>query len=168
MSVAPLGTPVAIEAAYPDVKASTFGFFPIPITDNQLQPVHPAGPSKFIYSKSPRVEQAKQFITFLTQPENLQYLLDNEPHFASLPFTGLQPKWDEEQTAFLERYEAKTPVYQDVVNYLNPQWIDIGQGHGRDVHRRHDPSGCHGQHRSAASGDGRDRGRSRLAGLTIA
>jgi raffinose/stachyose/melibiose transport system substrate-binding protein len=127
MTVAPLGTPVAIEAAFPDVKASTFGFFPIPVADNQLQPVHPAGPSKFIYSKSPRIEQARQFLTYLTQPENLQYLLDNEPTFAALPFTGLEPKWDEAQTEFLETYAAKTPVYQDVVNYLNPQWIDIGK-----------------------------------------
>ena len=56
MTVSQLSRAVAIEAAYPDVKSSTFGFFPIPTFDNQLQPVHPAGPTKFIYSKSPHVD----------------------------------------------------------------------------------------------------------------
>jgi raffinose/stachyose/melibiose transport system substrate-binding protein len=127
MTVAPLSTPVAIEKAYPDVKASTFGFFPIPTFDNQLQPVHPAGPTKFIYSKSPHVEQAQQYLDFLMQPDNLQYLLDNTPEFPALPFTGVTPKWDAAQTEFLNTYKAATPVYQDVVNYLNPQWIDLGK-----------------------------------------
>ena len=127
MTVSPLTTPVAIETAFPDVKASTFGMFPIPIFDNQLQPVHPAGPAKFIYSKSQHVDQAKQYLDFLMQPENLQYLLDNTPEFASLPFTGLKSKWDAAQTDFLNTYAAKGLVYQDVVNYLNPQWIDMGK-----------------------------------------
>ena len=127
MTVAQLTTPVAIETDFPDVKASTFGMFPIPIFDNQLQPVHPAGPAKFIYSKSQHVDQAKQYLDFLMQPENLQYLLDNTPLFASLPFSGVKSKWDDAQTAFLNTYAAKTLVYQDVVNYLNPQWIDLGK-----------------------------------------
>jgi raffinose/stachyose/melibiose transport system substrate-binding protein len=127
MTVAQLTTPVAIETDFPDVKASTFGMFPIPIFDNQLQPVHPAGPAKFIYSKSQHVDQAKQYLDFLMQPENLQYLLDNTPLFASLPFSGLNSKWDDAQTAFLNTYAAKSLVYQDVVNYLNPQWIDMGK-----------------------------------------
>jgi raffinose/stachyose/melibiose transport system substrate-binding protein len=127
MTVSQLSRGVAIEAAYPDVKSSSFGFFPIPTFDNQLQPVHPAGPTKFIYSKSPHVDQAKQYLDFLMQTDNLQYLLDNTPEFSTLPFTGVTPKWDAAQTEFLNTYKAATPVYQDVVNYLNPQWIDIGK-----------------------------------------
>ena len=127
MTVSPLSTPVAIESDYPDVKASSFGFFPIPTFDNQLQPVHPAGPTKFIYSKSQHVAEAKQFLDFLMQPENLQYLLDNTPQFSTLPFTGLTPKWDDAQKAFMATYAAKTIVYQDAVNYVNPQWMDIGK-----------------------------------------
>ncbi len=127
MTVSPLSTPAAIEADYPDVTADTFGFFPIPTFSNQLQPVHPAGPAKFIYSGSPNVDQAKQFLAYLMEPENLQYLLDNTPQFVSLPFAGLSPKWDAAQTEFLDTYPAKTIVYQDIVNYLNPQWMDIGK-----------------------------------------
>jgi raffinose/stachyose/melibiose transport system substrate-binding protein len=127
MTVAPLGMPASVTADYPDVSADTFGFFPIPTFGNQLQPVHPAGPAKFIYSGSPHVEEAKQFLAYLMEPEQLQYLLDNEPQFVSLPFTDVTPKWDADQTAFLETYPAKTIVYQDVVNYVNPQWMDIGR-----------------------------------------
>lgn len=127
MSVSPLSTPAAIETDFPDVAADTFGFFPIPTFGNQLQPVHPAGPAKFIYAKSAHIEEAKQFLAYLMQPENLQYLLDNTPQFVSLPFSGLTPKWDAAQTEFLDTYEAKTIVYQDVVNYLNPQWMDLGK-----------------------------------------
>ncbi len=73
------------------------------------------------------MDQAKQYLDFLMQPDNLQYLLDNTPEFSTLPFTGVKPKWDDAQTEFLNTYKAATPVYQDVVNYLNPQWIDIGK-----------------------------------------
>jgi raffinose/stachyose/melibiose transport system substrate-binding protein len=61
------------------------------------------------------------------QPENLQYLLDNTPDFATLDFTGLKSKWTPEQQAFLDTYPAKTIVYQDAVTYVNPQWMDMGK-----------------------------------------
>jgi raffinose/stachyose/melibiose transport system substrate-binding protein len=127
MSVATLTEPVAIEKDYPDVKATSFGFFPMPLVDNTLAPAHPAGPSKFIYAGSKHIEEAKQYLAFLMQPENLQYLLDNTPEFASLDFTGLKDKWTPEQKAFLDAYPAKSIVYQDAVNYLNPQWMDMGK-----------------------------------------
>jgi raffinose/stachyose/melibiose transport system substrate-binding protein len=53
MAVTTLTAPVSVETDYPDVKAQTFGFFPMPLADNMLAPAHPAGPSKFIYSGSP-------------------------------------------------------------------------------------------------------------------
>lgn len=127
MSLAPLTTPTAIQTDYPDVPADTFGFFPIPLVDNTLSPAHPAGPSKFIYSGSPHIEEAKKYLTFLMEPENLQYLLDNSDDFASLNFSGLTPKWNPAQQEFLDAYPAKTLVYQDAVNYVNPQWMDIGK-----------------------------------------
>ena len=175
MAVAPLGTPVAIEAAFPDVKASTFGFFPMPLADNQLPPVIPPGPAKFIYSKSPRVEQAKQYLAFLTEPENLQYLLDNAPTFASLHSPGASPSGTPAQPEFLETYAAKTPVYQDVVNYVNPQWIDMGKDMVAMFTGGMTPKRS-GQHRPASGRDGRNGERSRpgsrnlapgLAGLMI-
>ncbi len=127
MSVAPLSMPAAVTADYPDVDPSIFGFFPIPTFGNQYQPVHPAGPAKFIYSGSDKIDQAKQFLAYLMKPESLQYLLDNEPQFVSLPFEGISAKWDEAQQAFLDTYPAAGIVYQDIVNYLNPQWMDLGR-----------------------------------------
>ena len=127
MSLTTLTAPVSIETEYPDVSADNFGFFPIPLVDNTLAPAHPAGPSKFIYSGSPHIEEAKQYLAFLTKPENLQYLLDNSDDFASLNFTGLKDKWNPAQQEFLDTYSAKTLVYQDAVTYVNPQWMDIGK-----------------------------------------
>ena len=57
----------------------------------------------------------------------MQYLLDNTPDFAALNFSGLQAKWTPEQQAFLDTFPAKSIVYQDAVNYVNPQWMDIGK-----------------------------------------
>jgi len=127
MSLTTLTAPGSIETEYPDVSADTFGYFPIPLADNTLAPAHPAGPSKFIYSGSPHIEEAKQYLAFLMEPENLQYLLDNSDDFASLNFSGLNEKWNPAQQEFLDTYPAKTIVYQDVVNYVNPQWMDIGK-----------------------------------------
>ena len=127
MAVTTLTAPVSIETDYPETPAQTFGFFPMPLADNLLAPAHPAGPSKFIYSGSPHIEEAKQYLAFLAASENLQYLLDNTPEFADLNFSGLTAKWTPEQQEFLDTYAAKSIVYQDAVNYLNPQWMDIGK-----------------------------------------
>jgi raffinose/stachyose/melibiose transport system substrate-binding protein len=127
MSVSTLTTPTSIEKDYPTVKADTFGFFPMPLVDNTLAPAHPAGPSKFIYSKSTHIAEAKQYFNFLMKPENLQYLLDNTTDFAALDFTGLKDKWNAAQKEFLGAYPAKTIVYQDAVKYVNPQWMDMGK-----------------------------------------
>ncbi len=122
-----LSRPASVAHDFPNVKADSFGFFPIPLLDNQLAPAHPAGPAKFIYAKSPHIAEAKQYLAFLARPDNLQYLLDNTPAFITLDFSGLKPKWTPEQQAFLTTYPAKTIVYQDAVNYVNPQWIDMGK-----------------------------------------
>lgn len=127
MSLVTLTAPVAVEKDFPGTKATDFGFFPIPLVDNQLAPAHPAGPSKFIYAKSQHIAEAKQYLAFLTKPENLQYLLDNTPAFATLDFSGLKDKWTPEQKAFLTTYPAKSIVYQDAVKYVNPQWMDMGK-----------------------------------------
>jgi raffinose/stachyose/melibiose transport system substrate-binding protein len=127
MTVSTLTQPTSIEKDYPDVKATNFGFFPMPLVDNTLSPAHPAGPSKFIYSKSKNIAAAKQYFTFLMKPENLQYLLDNTTDFATLNFKGLKDKWNPAQKEFLTKYPTKTLVYQDVVNYVNPQWMDMGK-----------------------------------------
>ncbi len=127
MALVPLAQLPSLQKDYPDVKAADFGFFPIPLVDNNLAPVHPAGPSKFIYAKSKHIAEAKQYLAFLMQPENLQYLLDNTPEFSALNFSSLKDKWTPEQREFLTTYPARSIVYQDAVNYVNPQWMDIGK-----------------------------------------
>jgi raffinose/stachyose/melibiose transport system substrate-binding protein len=128
MTVDNLSEPSAIQAADPSVQASSFGFFPIPILDNQLLPTHPADPTKFVYSKGSHIAQAEQYLAFLAQPTNLQYLVDNTVQFETVDYTGVKAKWTAEQQAFLNQYQAATTlVLQDGVKYVNPQWTDIGK-----------------------------------------
>lgn len=121
--------PQEVEADYPDVPAENFGQFVMPLADNQVLNINPAGPTKFIYSGSPHIEEAKQYFDFLTQPENLQYLIDNTPTMQTLPFVGLdlEPKLLSDQEAFLNAHTDRGTVYQTAVNYVNPQWMDIGK-----------------------------------------
>jgi raffinose/stachyose/melibiose transport system substrate-binding protein len=64
----------------------------------------------------------------MMQPANLQWLIDNTPDFETLPFTGVKAKWDASQADFFKTYaQAKTLVLQDAVNYVNPQWMDMGK-----------------------------------------
>jgi raffinose/stachyose/melibiose transport system substrate-binding protein len=127
MTVNRFGLPSQIHTAYPDVPEDNYGFFVIPLADNQIWNVNPAAPSKFIYSGSKNIEAAKAYFEFLTRPENLQYMLDNEPQFAMLNFAGVKAELTADQQAFIDTYEKQGTVYQTAVNYVNPQWMDVGQ-----------------------------------------
>ena len=127
MTVNRLALGEQVEAAYPEVSADTFGYFVMPLADNQIWNVNPAAPSKFIYSGSKNIDAAKAYFEFLTRPENLQYFLDNEPAFTMLSFEGLGVELSPEQQAFINTYTKQGTVYQTAVNYVNPQWMDIGQ-----------------------------------------
>jgi raffinose/stachyose/melibiose transport system substrate-binding protein len=127
MTVNRFGLPAQIEAAYPDVSADTFAFFVIPLADNQIWNVNPAAPSKFIFSGSENIDAAKAYFEFLTRPENLQYVLDNEEQFVLLNFDGVDAELTAEQQAFVDTYTEQGTVLQTAVNYVNPQWMDIGQ-----------------------------------------
>jgi raffinose/stachyose/melibiose transport system substrate-binding protein len=118
-----------ISADYPEMSAENIGVFVIPLADNQLLNINPAGPTKFIYSGSLHIDEAKQYFDFLTRPENLQYLIDNTPEMNTLPFTGVQSKLLPSQQAFLDSFasDQRGTVYQTAVKYVNPQWMDIGQ-----------------------------------------
>ena len=128
MTIDGLTEPAAIQAAYPNVQTSSFGFFPIPILDNQLLPTHPAAPTKFVYSKGSHIAQAEQYLEFLANSANLQYYVDHDTLSETVDFTGVKAKWTPEQQAFLNQYHAATTlVLQDGVKYVNPQWIQIGK-----------------------------------------
>jgi len=127
MTVNRFGLPSQIHTAYPDVAEDNFGFFVIPLADNQIWNVNPAAPSKFIYSGSKNIEAAKAYFEFLTRPENLQYMLDTEAQFAMLNFEGVKAELTADQQAFIDTYKEQGTVYQTAVNYVNPQWMDVGQ-----------------------------------------
>ena len=131
MALTNLTGPQSVAQDYPDVSPDTFGFFVMPLADNQNLNINPAGPTKFIYSGSPHIDEAKQYFDFLTRPENLQYLIDNDPRTRTLPFNveGLKFNLLPSQQEFLNSFppEKRGTVYQTAVNYVNPQWMDIGQ-----------------------------------------
>jgi raffinose/stachyose/melibiose transport system substrate-binding protein len=127
MTVNRLGLPAEIEAADPSASAGDYGFFLIPLADNQIWNVNPAAPSKFIYSGSEHVDAAKAYFEFLARPENLQFLLDNEPQFVLLNFDGVDAELTAAQQAFVDTHPDQGIVLQTAVNYINPQWIEMGQ-----------------------------------------
>lgn len=127
MTVYNQGLPGQIEKAFPDVKADTFGFFVMPLADNQILNVNPAGPSRFIYSGSKNIDAAKQFLAYIAKQENLQYLIDNTPRYNTLPFSGLKDKYSDEIKKFYSTYTKHGTVYQTQIKYLNPQWMDMGK-----------------------------------------
>lgn len=113
---------------FPDVDANNYGIFLIPLGDNQQLNINPAGPTKFISATSPHADAAKQYLQFLTQPENMQYFIDHSPQFNNLPFPGLTSKLSPETQAFMDRYkDARGTVYQTAVTYANAQWMDVGK-----------------------------------------
>jgi raffinose/stachyose/melibiose transport system substrate-binding protein len=113
---------------HPEASAEDFGVFLIPLADNQMLNLNPAGPTKFIYSGSPHVAEAKQYLEFLARPENVQYFIDNSPQVVTMPFPEVQSQFSPEVEAFMAEYEeARGTVYQTAVSYVNPQWMDIGR-----------------------------------------
>ena len=122
------GFPALTEHDYPDMKASDIGVFVMPLADNQLLNLNPAGPTHFIYSGSAHVAEARQFLDFLAKPENVRYFVENEPTAMTLPFEGAPSKFAPEVQALFDSHkDARGTVYQTAVNYVNPQWMDIGK-----------------------------------------
>ena len=58
----------------------------------------------------------------------MQYFVDNTPRMLTLPFPGVKNKFTPELQAFFDAHKDKRgTVYQTAVNYVNPQWMDIGK-----------------------------------------
>ena len=112
MTVNRFGLPSQVHKAFPDVAEDNFGYFVIPLADNQIWNVNPAAPSKFIYSGSKNIEAAKAYFEFLTRPENLQFMLDNEAQFTMLDFSGVKAKVTADQQAFMNTYTKQGTVRQ--------------------------------------------------------
>ena len=127
MTVANQGFPTEINAAYPEFPAEDIGFFVMPLCDNQVLNMNPVGPTRFVYSGSANADAAKQYLAFLAEPENIQYLIDNVPKFNTLPFTTATDAYSDEISGFYAAYPDHGTVYQTSVKYVNPQWMEIGK-----------------------------------------
>ena len=127
MTVANLTFDQQVKHDYPDFNEDSLGVFIMPLADNQVLNVNPAGPTMFIWTGSKHIAEAKQYFNFLTQPDSLQYLVDNDPNSPTLPFPGIQSKLLPFQQAFLDASTKRGVVYQTAVNYVNPQWMDMGK-----------------------------------------
>ncbi|MFZ0530979.1 MAG: ABC transporter substrate-binding protein [Propionicimonas sp.] len=122
-----MGRIADIVAAGKDYTEDDFGVFPAPYLDNQIIAETPCGPTKFIYSGSKNLDAAKQYLAFLAEPENLQFMIDQEPSFNALPFSGLKTTYPAAMEAAIKTFKPGTStVYQNAVVYLNPQWMDFG------------------------------------------
>lgn len=127
MTVANLTFAQQAKNDYPDFNIDSLGVFVIPLGDNQVLNVNPAGPTKFIWVGSKYVDEAKQFLNFLAQPDSLQYRIDNDPNSPTLPFPGINSKLLPSQQTFLDEHTERGVVYQTAVTYVNPQWMDMGK-----------------------------------------
>jgi raffinose/stachyose/melibiose transport system substrate-binding protein len=127
MSLANQGLPQQVADLDAGLTADDIGFFVMPIADNQMLNVNPVGPTRFVYSGSENADAAKQYLAFLAQPENLQYMIDNVDKFQSLPFSGVTPKYAGTVKEFYDAYSEKGTVLQTSVKYVNPQWMEIGK-----------------------------------------
>lgn len=127
MTVANLTFAQQVKHDYPEFNEDTIGVFIIPLADNQVLNVNPAGPTKFIWKGSKHIPEAVQFLNFLAEPESLQYRIDNDPNSPTLPFTGVKSKLLPSQQAFLDASVKRGVVYQTAVKYVNPQWMDMGK-----------------------------------------
>lgn len=126
MVVAASGFGAELENDYPETNPEDYGVFLMPLADNQVLNLNPAGPTMFISSASQHIAEAEKYFEFLTQPENMKYFVDNVPNATGLPFEGVAKKLPPEIQAFMANPKRGT-VYQTAVNYVNPQWMDIGK-----------------------------------------
>ncbi|MFD2114626.1 ABC transporter substrate-binding protein [Paenibacillus yanchengensis] len=127
MSLTAQSAIIDIVNEFDEYTMDDFGFFVLPIADNQVYYINPGGPSKFIYSDSKHVEEAKAYFEFITREENLQYLLDNDKIVANLNFPGLKDKYSSEQKKLFEAYPERGVDMQNYITYFNPQWMDIAK-----------------------------------------
>lgn len=106
-------------------KADSFGAFVVPYLDNTIRNINPQGPSRFIYSGSEHIEEAKLYLQFLA--DNMQTFIDEEATFTSMPFSETAPNLCTTEEEFFANYEESGAVMQAAVSYIDPQWMDIAK-----------------------------------------
>lgn len=117
-----------VEASEGAYTADDFGMFLIPLLDNDVLNQHPCGPTRFVYSGSEHIEEAKQYLEYITTQDSVQSMIDNAPKIENLPFdVGQTPSYTEATEEFLGSFEKSGVVFQDSIKYLNPQWTELSQ-----------------------------------------
>ncbi|MFI3175090.1 MAG: ABC transporter substrate-binding protein [Bacillota bacterium] len=121
------GFPEEVSDANPDFDTQNIGYFVNPLADNQIMNMNPVSPTRFVYSGSENADAAKQYLAFLAEPENLQYMIENVPKYNYLPISGADTTYAPNIQEFYDMYDEQGTVYQTSVKYVNPQWMDIGK-----------------------------------------
>lgn len=103
-----------------------FGIFVQPWGDNQTIGVNPASNAYFINKSSKNIAAAKKFFDFLAKPENLQKRLNGEPDLSDLCWPEIKGKYSPEDLKYIKSHKT-VPVFQVSVNYIDPQFMDIGK-----------------------------------------
>lgn len=120
-------------STYVDASGGTyteddFGMFLVPLMDNDILNVHPVGPTRFVYSGSDHIEEAEQYLDYITSAESVQYMIDNESKIENLPYdVGQTPSYSASTEEFLDSFDKQGTVFQDTIKYLNPQWTELTQ-----------------------------------------
>lgn len=115
-----------VEASDGAYTADDFGMFLIPLLDNDVLNIHPCGPTRFVYSGSEHIDEAKQYLAYITTGESVQYMIDNCDKIENLPVeVGQTPSYSQATTDFLASFEKQGTVFQDAIKYLNPQWTEL-------------------------------------------
>ena len=125
MTVDRLGLPAQIETADPTASADNYRILPDAArrqSDMERQPAAPAGSSTRAPNMTPPV-----VLRVPRSTGDLQFVLDNEPQFVLLDFDGTTAELSEARQAFVDAYPDQGTVLQTAVNYVNPQWIEMGQ-----------------------------------------
>ncbi len=118
----------SVQNDYPDYDISNIGLFILPLDDNQTISMNPAGPTKFVYAGSENQEAALAYLDFLARPDTIAAFLADPGGKQNLPFTDVTGSNPDNVLSFLEANpDNRGIVLQTSVNYVNPQWMDIGQ-----------------------------------------
>jgi raffinose/stachyose/melibiose transport system substrate-binding protein len=117
-----------VQNDFPDYDISNIGLFVLPLDDNQTISMNPAGPTKFVYSGSENQDAALAYFDFLAHPDNVAAFLADPAGTKNLPFSDAEGSYPENVLSFLAANpDNRGIVLQTSVNYVNPQWMDIGQ-----------------------------------------
>lgn len=126
MAIVNQGFGEEVEAIGGELTKDDIGYFVMPLADNQVKNVNPAGPSRFVFSGSKHPEEAKQFLEYLASEESLKYMTENVPKFNKLPYKNAPDTYEGSVKEFYDTYTDESTVYQTAVKYVNPQWGEIG------------------------------------------